>query len=63
MVGRTSIMRRIDWSVYFWLRPNGRAVDIKRVNAGLLEADQEKANELEMGRNLCALSGAYGKHG
>lgn len=36
-------------------------VDIKRVNAGLLAADEEKANELELGRNVCALAQAYGK--
>jgi len=34
-------------------------VDIKRVNAGLLTADEEKASELELGRNICALSQAY----
>lgn len=34
-------------------------VDIKRVNAGLLEPDEEKASELELGRNICALSQAY----
>lgn len=31
-------------------------VDIKRVNAGLLEADEDKANELELGKNICALA-------
>lgn len=31
-------------------------VDIKRVNAGLLQADEEKASELELGKNVCALS-------
>lgn len=36
-------------------------VDIKRVNAGLLQPDEEKANELELGRNVCALASAYGK--
>jgi glyoxylase-like metal-dependent hydrolase (beta-lactamase superfamily II)/rhodanese-related sulfurtransferase len=35
--------------------------DIKRVNAGLLEADEEKANELELGKNACALAGAYSR--
>jgi len=34
-------------------------VDIKRVNAGLLLADDEKAAELELGRNVCALAKAH----
>lgn len=34
-------------------------VDIKRVNAGLLVPDEEKASELELGRNICALAQAY----
>ena len=34
-------------------------IDIKRVNAGLLEAGESKASELEMGKNICALSQAY----
>ncbi len=34
-------------------------VDIKRVNAGLLVPDEEKANELELGKNICALASAY----
>ncbi len=34
-------------------------VDIKRVNAGLLEAGESKASELELGKNICALSQAY----
>ncbi len=34
-------------------------VDIKRVNAGLLEPDEERAQELELGQNVCALSTAY----
>nr|BCX00570.1 MAG: MBL fold metallo-hydrolase [Bacteroidota bacterium] len=34
-------------------------VDIKRVNAGLLRLDEEGLNELELGKNVCALSGAY----
>jgi glyoxylase-like metal-dependent hydrolase (beta-lactamase superfamily II)/rhodanese-related sulfurtransferase len=34
-------------------------VDIKRVNAGLLHPDEEKANELELGKNICALATAY----
>jgi glyoxylase-like metal-dependent hydrolase (beta-lactamase superfamily II)/rhodanese-related sulfurtransferase len=33
-------------------------VDIKRVNAGLLEPDEETANELELGRNVCSLAQA-----
>ncbi|HEU5179452.1 MAG TPA: MBL fold metallo-hydrolase [Candidatus Polarisedimenticolia bacterium] len=31
-------------------------LEIKRVNAGLAAADEERANELEMGRNECAAS-------
>jgi glyoxylase-like metal-dependent hydrolase (beta-lactamase superfamily II) len=31
-------------------------VDIKRVNAGLLAANEEKASELELGKNICALA-------
>lgn len=34
-------------------------VDIKRVNAGLLQPDEDTASELELGRNICALSQAY----
>jgi len=34
-------------------------IDIKRVNAGLLEAGEAKASELELGKNICALSQAY----
>lgn len=34
-------------------------VDIKRVNAGLLAPDEERAAELELGPNICALSEAY----
>ena len=34
-------------------------VDIKRVNAGLLIPDEEKASELELGKNICALAQAY----
>jgi glyoxylase-like metal-dependent hydrolase (beta-lactamase superfamily II)/rhodanese-related sulfurtransferase len=34
-------------------------VDIKRVNAGLLVPDEEKAQELELGKNVCALADAY----
>jgi glyoxylase-like metal-dependent hydrolase (beta-lactamase superfamily II) len=36
-------------------------LDIKRVNGGLLAADEEKADELELGRNVCALARAYTK--
>lgn len=32
-------------------------IDIKRVNAGLMEADEAKAEELELGKNVCALEG------
>ncbi len=32
-------------------------LDIKRVNAGLLEATEDLAAELELGKNLCALAG------
>lgn len=32
-------------------------VDIKRVNAGLLEVGEDKASELELGKNLCAMAG------
>jgi glyoxylase-like metal-dependent hydrolase (beta-lactamase superfamily II) len=31
-------------------------VEIKRVNAGLVVPDEEKASELELGKNICALS-------
>ena len=31
-------------------------VEIKRVNAGLLEPDEEKAAELETGKNICGLA-------
>jgi glyoxylase-like metal-dependent hydrolase (beta-lactamase superfamily II)/rhodanese-related sulfurtransferase len=34
-------------------------VDITRVNAGLLQPDEEKANELELGKNICAVATAY----
>ncbi len=33
-------------------------VEIKRVNAGLVQVDEEKASELELGKNVCALSEA-----
>ncbi|NCC34880.1 MAG: MBL fold metallo-hydrolase, partial [Chloroflexia bacterium] len=32
-------------------------VEIKRVNIGLVEACDGKANELELGKNICALAG------
>jgi glyoxylase-like metal-dependent hydrolase (beta-lactamase superfamily II) len=35
-------------------------VDIKRVNAGLLAPAEEDAATLEVGKNVCALSQAYG---
>jgi glyoxylase-like metal-dependent hydrolase (beta-lactamase superfamily II) len=31
-------------------------VEIKRVNAGLILSDEEKASELELGKNICALA-------
>jgi len=31
-------------------------VDIKRINLGLLDVDEEKATELELGKNVCALN-------
>jgi glyoxylase-like metal-dependent hydrolase (beta-lactamase superfamily II) len=31
-------------------------IDIKRVNIGLMTPDEEKASELETGKNVCALS-------
>ncbi len=34
-------------------------VDIKRVNAGLLVPDAAQADELELGKNICALATAY----
>jgi glyoxylase-like metal-dependent hydrolase (beta-lactamase superfamily II) len=34
-------------------------IDIKRVNAGLLDVGESKASELELGKNICALSQAY----
>jgi len=37
--------------------PNAYA-EIKRVNAGLAQADEERAAELELGKNRCALTGA-----
>ncbi|MFQ5350896.1 MAG: MBL fold metallo-hydrolase [Thermoanaerobaculia bacterium] len=35
-------------------------VEIKRVNAGLVEVEEAKASELELGKNICALAQAYG---
>lgn len=34
-------------------------IEIKRVNIGLLQPDEHKAFELELGKNICALSSAY----
>ncbi len=34
-------------------------VDIKRVNLGLLAADADRIEELELGKNVCALATAY----
>lgn len=34
-------------------------IEIKRVNAGLSEPDEEGISELELGKNICALSEAY----
>ena len=34
-------------------------VEIKRVNIGLSEPDEQGASELELGKNICALSDAY----
>ncbi|MFZ5576210.1 MAG: MBL fold metallo-hydrolase [Pseudomonadota bacterium] len=39
------------------LQPHPKAYDdIRRVNTGLLEVDEAKASELELGRNRCALA-------
>ncbi len=35
-------------------------VEIKRVNIGLAHPDEQQASELELGKNVCALSDAYG---
>jgi hypothetical protein len=35
-------------------------VEIKRVNIGLTQPDENTASELELGKNICALSDAYG---
>ncbi len=34
-------------------------VEIKRVNAGLVQVGEAKASELELGKNICALAQAY----
>jgi glyoxylase-like metal-dependent hydrolase (beta-lactamase superfamily II) len=34
-------------------------IEIKRVNIGLSQPDEEAASELELGKNICALSDAY----
>ncbi len=34
-------------------------IEIKRINVGLSNADEEVASELELGKNICALSTAY----
>lgn len=34
-------------------------IQIKRVNAGLVQPDEQEASELELGKNVCALSTAY----
>lgn len=36
-------------------------VQIKRVNLGLAAPDEQEASELELGKNVCALSEAYGE--
>ncbi|RPI83454.1 MAG: MBL fold metallo-hydrolase [Chloroflexi bacterium] len=36
-------------------------VQIKRVNLGLVVPDEQEASELELGKNICALSEAYGE--
>ena len=35
-------------------------IEIKRVNIGLAHPDEQQASELELGKNVCALSDAYG---
>jgi hypothetical protein len=32
---------------------------MKRINAGLLAANEDEASALELGKNVCALSQAY----
>jgi hypothetical protein len=34
-------------------------IEIKRVNAGWSSPEEEEASELELGKNICALSTAY----
>ena len=34
-------------------------VEIKRVNIGLYQPNEQKASELELGKNVCALADAY----
>ncbi len=34
-------------------------VEIKRVNIGLAHPDEQQASELELGKNVCALSDVY----
>ena len=34
-------------------------IEIKRVNAGLSHPDEDETSELELGKNICALSSAY----
>lgn len=34
-------------------------IEIKRVNAGLLDVGESRASELELGKNICALAQAY----
>jgi glyoxylase-like metal-dependent hydrolase (beta-lactamase superfamily II)/rhodanese-related sulfurtransferase len=36
--------------------------DIRRVNTGLIEVDEARASELELGRNQCALAHGRGEH-
>jgi hypothetical protein len=35
-------------------------IEIKRVNIGLSQPNEQEASELELGKNICALSDAYG---
>jgi glyoxylase-like metal-dependent hydrolase (beta-lactamase superfamily II)/rhodanese-related sulfurtransferase len=37
----------------------GQYVEIKRVNIGLSQPDEQTASELELGKNVCALADAY----
>jgi hypothetical protein len=36
-----------------------RYIEIKRVNIGLSQPNEQEASELELGKNVCALSDAY----